>query len=256
MPTQQRALPKMKKIWNPISTPDTGINRDAGSANAWLSFGLALVGGYADAASFILAKTFTGHITGSLVLATISVAEHDWRAMLAHVSAVLFFLVGIPLSILMERALAPRPSWRLLPTILGVEVILIAAAYFASVSQATRGRELFVICMSLALGLQNGAFRRTGGISVHTTYLTGTVTSLIGAQMDRLALRGTSVPATSPDPKFGLLWGIWAVFVLGAAIGAAAAFHFKERGILGSALILFAIIVRNFRVVLRSSPGS
>jgi uncharacterized membrane protein YoaK (UPF0700 family) len=34
----------------------------------WLSFGLAFVGGYGDAASFILAKTFTGHVTGNLVL--------------------------------------------------------------------------------------------------------------------------------------------------------------------------------------------
>ena len=31
----------------------------------WLSCGLAFVGGYGDAASFILAKTFTGHVTGN-----------------------------------------------------------------------------------------------------------------------------------------------------------------------------------------------
>ena len=235
----------MKKIWNPISTPDTGINRDAGSANAWLSFGLALVGGYADAASFILAKTFTGHITGSLVLATISVAEHDWRAMLAHVSAVLFFLVGIPLSILMERALAPRPSWRLLPTILGVEVILIAAAYFASVSQATRGRELFVICMSLALGLQNGAFRRTGGISVHTTYLTGTVTSLIGAQMDRYGSPPIPQPAATSDAKVKILCGVWIAFVLGGSAGAVMVLRLGGVGILGAALLLLAVLFGN-----------
>jgi uncharacterized membrane protein YoaK (UPF0700 family) len=145
------------------------MNRDAGNAKEWLSFGLALVGGYGDAAGFVIAKTFTGHITGSLVLATIGVAMHDWRATLGHASAVLFFLVGIPLSILMERALAAWSSWRLLPTILAIEVILIGAAYFALVSHVPQGRELFVICMSLALGLQNGAFRRTGGISVHTT---------------------------------------------------------------------------------------
>jgi uncharacterized membrane protein YoaK (UPF0700 family) len=34
-------------------------------ADAWLSFGLAFIGGYGDAASFVLAKTFTGHVTGS-----------------------------------------------------------------------------------------------------------------------------------------------------------------------------------------------
>ncbi len=34
--------------------------------NSWLSFGLAFVGGYCDAAGYVLARTFTGHITGTL----------------------------------------------------------------------------------------------------------------------------------------------------------------------------------------------
>jgi uncharacterized membrane protein YoaK (UPF0700 family) len=38
-----------------------------------LSCGLAFVGGYADAASCILAKSFTGHVTGNLVLGAIAV---------------------------------------------------------------------------------------------------------------------------------------------------------------------------------------
>src|SRR6266849_8025030 len=116
-----------------ISTGETSMNRQAESANEWLSFGLALIGGYGDAAGFVIAKTFTGHVTGSLVLATIGLAGHDWRATLAHVSAVVLFLAGIPLSTLMEHALAACSSWRLLSTILGIEFILIVSAYSASV---------------------------------------------------------------------------------------------------------------------------
>jgi len=221
------------------------MNRDAGSANEWLSFGLALVGGYGDAAGFVLAKTFTGHVTGSMVLATIGVAEHDWRTTLAHVSAVVFFLVGIPLSILMERALAAWPSWRLLPTIMGTEVVLIAAAYFALASHAARGTVLFVVCMSLALGLQNGAFRRTGGISVHTTYLTGTITSLIGAQMDRSSSAVVPIPSATSDAKVRIFCGVWIAFVLGGIAGAAMVLRFGEAGILGAALLLLAVISGN-----------
>lgn len=33
----------------------------------WLFFGFALVGRFGDAGGFLLAKTFTGHITGNLV---------------------------------------------------------------------------------------------------------------------------------------------------------------------------------------------
>ncbi len=232
------------------------MNSDTHPPDKWLSFGFALIGGYGDAAGFVLAKTFTGHVTGSLVLAAIALVAQDWRGVFTHSSAVACFLSGIPLSVLIARLSAEWAFWPTLTTVMAIEVILIVAGYLALAVHAPAAVEILVICLSLALGLQNGAFRRTGGISVHTTYLTGTITGLIATETEKLALRGTSVPATSPDPKFGLLWGIWAVFVLGAAIGAAAAFHFKERGILGSALILFAIIVRNFRVVLRSSPGS
>ena len=72
---------------------------------ALLSFALAFVGGYGDAVSVILAKTFTGHVTGSLVLGAIAIAAHEWSALVVHLSAVLFFLAGVISSVLIERAL-------------------------------------------------------------------------------------------------------------------------------------------------------
>src|SRR5271156_1901530 len=84
--------------------------------DAWLSFSLAFVGGYGDAASFVLAKTFTGHVTGNLVLGAIAVAAHNWRAMLEHLSATVTFLIGVLLSAPSVRSLKAWPSWPLLPT--------------------------------------------------------------------------------------------------------------------------------------------
>jgi len=212
----------------------------------WLSFGLAFVGGYGDAAGFVLARTFTGHITGNMVLAAIAIASHDWRGILTHLSAILCFLVGILLSVLLAR-LAPAPTiWPHLPVALGVEMSLIAAAYLALASHAAVGIEMFVICLSLALGMQNGAFRRTGGISVHTNYLTGMITGMIATKAERYAF--PAVPAVNAsDSKVSLLCGIWVAFVLGATIGAAMVFHFKELGILGAALLLLVIVVHTFR---------
>ena len=63
-----------------------------GQTDKWLSLGLAFVGGYGDAASFVVAQTFTGHVTGNLVLGAIAVAAYDWRAMLGHLSAIGTFL--------------------------------------------------------------------------------------------------------------------------------------------------------------------
>jgi uncharacterized membrane protein YoaK (UPF0700 family) len=215
--------------------------------DAWLSFGLAFIGGYGDAASFVLAKTFTGHVTGNLVLAAIAIAARNWRAVLEHVSAIVTFLIGIFLSVVILRRLKAWPSWPLLPTVMGIEVILIAAASFALASDMAHGVEMFVIFVSLALGLQNGAFRRVGGISVHTTYLTGMITSLISAETEKYASEMIPPSARVDDPKIGLLCEIWIAFVLGAGTGAAMVLHFKALGMLGAAVLLIPLILREVR---------
>jgi uncharacterized membrane protein YoaK (UPF0700 family) len=211
--------------------------------DVWLALGLAFVGGYGDAASFVLAKTFTGHVTGNLVLGAIAVAAHDWRATLGRLSAIVTFLVGVVLSLVIARFLKAWPSLPLLPIVMGIEVILIVAASLALASSAAPQVEMFVILVSLALGLQNGAFRRVGGISVHTTYLTGMITSLISAEAEKYTSELAQLPAGASDPKIGLFCRIWIAFVLGAGAGAAMVFHFKGFGILGTAALLITLIL-------------
>ena len=217
-------------------------------ADTWLSFGLAFVGGYGDAASFVLAKTFTGHVTGNLVLAAIAVAARDWRALLEHLSAIVTFLIGISLSVVIARPLKAWPSRPLLPTVMGIEVILIVAASLTVASHEARGAGLFVIFLSLALGLQNGAYREAGGISVHTTYLTGMITSLISREAEIHTSEVVSPPLIVPDPKIDLLLGIWIAFVLGAGTGAAIVLRFRAFGMLGAALVLVLLILQNSMV--------
>jgi uncharacterized membrane protein YoaK (UPF0700 family) len=211
----------------------------------WLSFGLAFVGGYGDAAGFVLAKTFTGHVTGNLVLGAISVAAGNWRLTLAHLSAIITFLIAVFLGALLMRRLTARPSWPPLSTIMGIEAILMVAASSALASHVPPGVEIFVVCMSLALGLQNGAFRRAGGISVHTTFLTGMITGLISSAAEKYSAKAPPLPETAADFKVRFLALLWIAFILGAAAGAVMVFRFKELGILGAALILLAIILRN-----------
>jgi uncharacterized membrane protein YoaK (UPF0700 family) len=220
------------------------VHSNIRQADTWLSFGLAFVGGYGDAASFVLTKTFTGHVTGNLVLAAIAVAARDWRALLEHLSAIVTFLIGISLSVVIVRPLKAWPSRPLLPTVMGIEVILIVAASFALASDRAYGLEMFVIFVSLALGLQNGAFRRVGGISVHTTYLTGMITSLISTETERYASEVIPPSVRIHDPKIGLLYKIWIAFGLGAGTGAAMVLHFKALGMLGAAVLLIPLILR------------
>jgi uncharacterized membrane protein YoaK (UPF0700 family) len=221
------------------------VHTNIGSNDAWFTFGLAFVGGYADAASFVLAKTFTGHVTGNLVLGAIAVAAHDWSAVPGRLSAIVAFLIGVLLSTLIAQRLKARPSWRLLPTIMGIEVILIMAASLTFASDVSARVQIFMIVLSLALGLQNGAFRRAGGISVHTTFLTGMITSLITTEVDKYTSRAVHQPTIPRDPTIRVLSGIWVAFVLGAGVGAATAFHFKGLGMLGAALVLIALTLHD-----------
>src|SRR5260370_17030369 len=124
---------------------------------------------------------------------------------------------------------------------MGIEVILLVSATLALASGMASRVEIFVIFVSLALGLQNGAFRRVGGISVHTTYLTGMITSLISTTTERYASEVT--PAGSTDPKIGLLCGIWVAFFLGAGTGAAMVLHFRALGLLCPPLLLTLLII-------------
>jgi uncharacterized membrane protein YoaK (UPF0700 family) len=213
----------------------------------WLYFALAVVGGYGDAASVILAKTFTGHVTGSLILAAIAIAAHEWKSLAEHLSAVLFFLVGVVSSVVIERILIARPFLKTLPTVLGIEVILTSAAYLALAVRVAPRVEIFIICVSLALGMQNGAFQRTGGISVHTTYLTGMITSLMTAEANESQIMRTR------DPKLKLLYGIWLAFFLGGALGAVMAFQFKKMSILGATFLLLMILICRIR---KEQPGA
>jgi uncharacterized membrane protein YoaK (UPF0700 family) len=201
------------------------------------------VGGYADAAGFVLAKTFTGHITGNLVLAAVSAAARDWRTTLARVSAVAAFLAGIVLSVVLARLLPARQSSSLVPAALALEALLVIAAYLALTAQPRTGTEILVLCMALALGLQNGTFRREGGISVHTTYLTGMVTSLLVAEAERLDfLASQQASPPSPYPAGRTLWLIWVVFFCGALAGAAMVYLFNAPGILGALVILLVLL--------------
>jgi hypothetical protein len=54
------------------------------------------------------------------------------------------------------------------------------------------------ICHVSNTRLQNGAFRRVGGITVHTTYLTGLITGLISTEAENYI---SGLPPTPGFPK-------------------------------------------------------
>ena len=208
-----------------------------------ISLGLAFVGGYADAASFLLAQTFTGHLTGNCVLAAVSVASREWNLAADRLLAAVVFIAGILASLTLSQFI-PR-TWKRYSLAISVcaEVLLIVIACMFLATLANK--EGFIVCMCLALGIQNDALRKTNGISVHSTYMTGMVTTLLQksfAHFFRLSDTKEASASKSSDAAIRVLAKMWLTFIGGAFTGATIVVFFHIGGLLLLVLPLILLV--------------
>jgi uncharacterized membrane protein YoaK (UPF0700 family) len=209
-----------------------------------ISIGLAFIGGYADASSYLLARTFTGHLTGNCVLAAVSAASKDFYLTLDRLVAVIVFLGGILFSLMLNRF---APVWlrqSSLAIAMFIEVLLFLSAFLFLSNRANE--KLFIACMCLALGIQNGALHKTNGISVHSTYMTGMVTTLMQKSFDHLSSKRSSKEDSSRNSArltFQVLASMWMSFTFGAVTGAVLVSSFHSIGLLGIVLPLILLIL-------------
>jgi uncharacterized membrane protein YoaK (UPF0700 family) len=214
-----------------------------GSAAFKISIGLAFVGGYADASSYLLARTFTGHITGNCVLAAVSAAGKDWYLTLDRLLAVIVFLGGILLSLMLNRFAPVHLRRYSLAIAMFIEVLLFLSASLLLSNRANG--ELFIVCMCLALGIQNGALHKTNGIGVHSTYMTGMVTTLMQKSFDHYSSKRSPKEDSSKDSarlSIQVLAPMWISFIFGALIGAVIVSSFHSIGLSGIVLPLVLLI--------------
>jgi len=199
----------------------------------------AFLGGYADASGYVLTGAFTGHVTGAIVLAAIGAAGGDWPSFILRLGGVTAFLIGVAVAESLAEELQGRLSHYVLTFVIAIELTLFSLGYLAT-QHVNAPRALLVTCMSLALGLQNGVWRRVGGAAaVHTTFLTGLSINLVATETDEKLLHSRQVSRPS---SLKLPADIWLAFFLGATFGAAAALHFHAGAILGAVLMLMLVM--------------
>src|ERR1700756_2392866 len=220
------------------------MNETDGRSTAFgISIGLAFVGGYADASSYLLARTFTGHLTGNSVLAAVSAASKEWYLTLDRLLAVNVFLAGILVSLMLNRFVPVRLRQYSLAIAMFTELLLIGGASLFLINRANT--ELFIVCMCLALGFQNGALNKTNGISVHSTYMTGMVTTLMQKSFGRLSSNRSpkaDPPSESARLTIRVLAPMWIGFICGAFAGAVIVSSFHSVGLLGIVVPLALLI--------------
>jgi uncharacterized membrane protein YoaK (UPF0700 family) len=228
------------------------MNETSGGGTAFgISIGLAFVGGYADASSYLLARTFTGHLTGNCVLAAVSAASKEWYLTLDRLLAVIVFLAGILVSLILNRFVPVRLRQYSLAIAMFIEVLLIVSASLFLINRANA--ELFIVCMCLALGIQNGALDKTNGISVHSTYMTGMVTTLMQKSFRHLSSKRSPKEDSSRDSvrlTIQVLAPMWISFIFGALAGAVIVSSFHSVGLLGIVLSLVLLICAEMKTQL------
>jgi uncharacterized membrane protein YoaK (UPF0700 family) len=149
-----------------------------------LLIALTFTAGCVDAISYLgLGRVFTANMTGNAVL--LGVALGHAEASTAERSAVA--VVGFALGALAGSRIAPTgprgPAWpRHVTVALAIELVaLVAFAAFwpSSGTPLARLADALTGLSALAMGIQSAAARRLAVSGVTTTYVTGTLTSLM-----------------------------------------------------------------------------
>lgn len=199
-----------------------GLSRAGARRRYALVVALTFVTGTVDAIGFInLGGAFSSVMTGNMVLLGLGSASGDWTAA-SHVGlAILSFILGVLGGAhIARRAYPEEPVWPRGATVaLAAEAVLlgIVAVVWVALGGAV-GPDVQQVLLALcaaALGVQSSAVQRLGVSGLSSTYLTGTLTTLIAGVAAR---KPASVLLPSLLVLVALVVGAGAGWVSSAAI--------------------------------------
>lgn len=174
-----------------------------------LAVALATVAGIADAVGYLnMGGVFAANMTGNTVLAGIAAAQADVTGTWHHLAPLAAFFVGAMLSRLLLR-LTGRAAAGLI-----VETVLMAGLGFLPVA-----RELQVLTLAVAMGLQASAVTQFEDIALSTVVVTSTLARTADGLLDWLAGRPAQ-PALPAVARPWLLASTLISYLVGAVAGA------------------------------------
>ena len=200
---------------------------------------LTWAAGSVDAISYLgLGHVFTAMMTGNTVLLGLALAQGEVRAALRSIVALIGFSTGVFVgAMIVERESQPVEWPAAVTAALAVETVFLALfsgiSFLMSSGRSAGVVYLLIFLLALAMGIQSAAVRRLGVPGIATTYITGTLTSLM---IDLLGwLRSIAAPVVVPksarpdsierlpsmpwDQRVGLLAGVVFLYCFGAFVG-------------------------------------
>jgi uncharacterized membrane protein YoaK (UPF0700 family) len=147
---------------------------------------LAVVSGATDSLGFLaLGGVFTSVMTGNMVLLGTSVGRLDSKLAVHSVVAIVCFVLGCVAGARIAGAAQPDdPVWpSAITRAIWVEsgaILVFAITWWSSGSHPGASIQLVILVVNaFALGIQSSAVLRFGVSGLSTTYLTGTLTTLV-----------------------------------------------------------------------------
>ena len=225
---------------------------------------LTWAAGSVDAISYLgLGHVFTAMMTGNTVLLGLAIGQGQVLAALRSVIALAGFCLGAAVGAFIVEREEKREEWPPVVTVaLALEAITLALftiAWFLTDTPRSAGMlHVLILLSGLAMGIQAVAVRHLGVPGIATTYITGTLTSLM---VDLTGyLRRTVVPSfaagslgkTVPGASAALRWehrvGLLAAVFLAYGLGALASAILQARSSSLAALlplVAVALVVVN-----------
>jgi uncharacterized membrane protein YoaK (UPF0700 family) len=174
-----------------------------------LLLALTAAAGWVDALSYsALGHVFTANMTGNLVLLGLAVGSAQAGGAVRSVVALAGFAAGALLASALTRDAAG--DWpRRVTAALAVEAAALVA--FAALWRAGTSVEALIALSAVGMGIQSAAVRRLAVAGVATTFVTGTLTSLMAG-----------LAALRPDTGWARQAAVLAALLAGAVVAAVA----------------------------------
>jgi uncharacterized membrane protein YoaK (UPF0700 family) len=195
-----------------------------------LLLALTAAAGWTDALSYAaLDHVFTANMTGNLVLLGLALGSVQPGGAARSAVALGGFAAGALLASAMTRDVAGE--W---PDRITAALVVEAAALVAFAALWSRGtrHEWLIALSAVGMGIQSAAVRRLAVAGVATTFVTGTLTSLMAG-----------LAALRPAGGWGRLAAVLAALLAGATVGAAAWSRWPGVAAAGPAALVAAVTI-------------
>ena len=182
---------------------------------------LTFLTGAADATGFlVLGGAFSSVMTGNMVLLGLSAGHAEAALAVNSGAAIVSYIIGVLIGAhIAGSARSDDPVWppqvtRALRAELLILIVFLVIWEFSEGNRSATVARLLLMLAAASLGLQGSAVQRFGVPGLSSTYLTGTLTTLIGGMAARKSLR-TLLPGAQ----------VLLALIVGAAVGAVVVDH-------------------------------